>query len=667
MLLLTIYRAIYFLVYRQGRTGQVSKGDVLLSFITGLRFDLTVALYLLLPLVVISLLLLFLFPWRQKIYKGAIQFVRFFLPFIIMVTFLFCVVDFYYFRFFQSHISVLIFGIAMDDTKAVASFIWHGYPVVSIIAGTVIVWWFLYTIVVRKWILHHSVTRFPFSVFSKSILSLFVLFLIFLGIRGTLPLPDSFPLRMDHATISSNTFINSVVLNPVFAFNEACNDLGTESVERDMEKILSDAGFATVPDAFAFFNGRKVNHIELDSLFDTSPENKFLQQHPPNIIFIQMESMSNQLLDFHNRKQLNLLGELESELSSCYVFRNTVPCRNGTIHTLEGLLANTPGGSVAQSTLMRHSFSGGAAFPFVNSGYTCAFITGAKLGWRNIEHFVPAQGFAIVEGEAAIANAIPGTQSNEWGAYDEFLFQRMFDVLQKAGKPLFMYAMTTTNHPRYFLPDTYQPLPVSLTPELRNRRMTDTATLIQNLTTYQYANQCLGSFIKKVKASPFGKNTIIVATGDHNIHDLMNYSDAEMLQMNSVPVIIYMPDAYKPARAPDTRIMASHKDIFPTLYRHSLSGSRYFNLGNDMLQTDPSTDDYFGMFDDDIAFNNNGAYVVSSHLFYRWKDSTRTRLEPVVDQVPPSLDSLAKKANAFIVLENYYLHEENERNKKQLH
>lgn len=663
--ILSLYRVYYFFSFRQGRGTEGLAADVLKSFFAGFRFDMMVALYCCLPLLLLSLITLVVYPRRAMLYKVSAAIVRFYFPFVLLVMVLFCVVDFYYCRFFQSHISVLFFGIVHDDTKAVMKFVLDDYPVFTIVIGSLLCLFLFYKIVVPKFILKNSIRKSPSSLAFKFVTVIILFFLAFLGIRGTFPFPDSFPLRIDDATVSTNSFINSVSLNPVFAFKEAVSDLQEENVERDMGKILAESGFKTVEEAFSYFKKREVKNIELDSLFDKTPYNEFLEKNKPNVIFIQMESMSNHLLDFHNSSTLNLLGALESELPFCYTFRNAMPCQNGTIYSLEGLMLNTPRASISQSILMTHSFSGSCALPFFKAGYNTCFITGAKLGWRNIEQLVPAQNFSTVEGDAAIFKNVPGTEANEWGAYDEFLFERMFQVLSNSKKPSFIFSMTTTNHPRYFLPDSYKPLPVALSNVLRERCTYDTNVLIKNLISYQYANNCLGNFIKRVKASPFGKNTIIVATGDHNIHDLMNYSDAEMLQANSVPIIMYIPDEYKPKWKVNTNVFASHKDIFTTIYNRSLSQSSYIGFGNDLLQpADTSGQFFFSMNNDYTVFNEDGVYILPPKSFYKWKDKKNKLLEPAGKNNSPGLDSLAKMSNAYMVLANYYLQQENERSKK---
>jgi phosphoglycerol transferase MdoB-like AlkP superfamily enzyme len=591
--------------------------------------------------------------------------VKMYMPVVLFVLLLICIIDFYFFRFFQTHISVLIFGIVQDDTIAVAKFLYGNYPVFYIIAGAATSYIIFRKVIVSRFILNTAITRAPASPYLKSSAAILVFSGAFLGIRGTLPTPDSFPLLVDDASVSTNIFINSIPLNPIFAFKQAISDLQEETVERDMDKIVANSGFTSVAAAYSFFKGRHTGNITPDSLFNTTAPADTPALHMPNVVVVQMESMSCHLLDFHNHKTLNLLGALADELPGCYVFKNALPCQDGTNHSLEGLLLNTPRASVSQSVLMTHPFSGANALPFQHAGYNTFFITGAKTGWRNINQFVPPQGFNTLEGDIAVARHVPGTTFNEWGAYDEFMFERMWQVLNNSTRPTFIFGMTTTNHPRYFLPDTYHPLPIQLNPVLRQRRIKDSATLIENLKTYQYANNCLGNFIKKVKASPAGSNTIIIATGDHNIHDLINYSGAELLQANSVPIIMYIPDALKPAQPVNTKRFVSHKDIFTSIIPLALQEAKYFALGNNIFDTNTKSKGFdFAIYCGNIAYNNAGVCMLKEKTFYKWADNNRQLLIPAKQPISKELDSLAKMAKAYMLLSNYYLAEEYKRSRK---
>ncbi|MBK7852984.1 MAG: sulfatase-like hydrolase/transferase [Bacteroidetes bacterium] len=104
----------------------------------------------------------------------------------------------------------------------------------------------------------------------------------------------------------------------------------------------------------------------------------------------------------------------------------------------------------------------------------------------------------------------PKTKECEWGVYDEYLFEHVFNKLKNAaGKPQMIFALTTTNHTPFHLPKRI-PLSRSIHrfhPENPQSRRGDGP---ENLTNLQYSNDCLGCFLDEPKSSPFAENTIVI-------------------------------------------------------------------------------------------------------------------------------------------------------------
>ena len=128
------------------------------------------------------------------------------------------------------------------------------------------------------------------------------------------------------------------------------------------------------------------------------------------------------------------------------------------------------------------------------------------------------------------------------------------------------------------------------------------------LGTLRYANDQLGGFITRVKASPAGLRTIIAATGDHNIPgvDYQNPDDAALAR--AVPFYVYAPPAYRANAVYDRERIGSHKDIMPTLYQLSLSQAPYFQSGCDLLARHPDSGWCFGFNAPYLMLTQAGAY-----------------------------------------------------------
>ncbi|MDR2351452.1 MAG: sulfatase-like hydrolase/transferase, partial [Endomicrobium sp.] len=114
-------------------------------------------------------------------------------------------------------------------------------------------------------------------------------------------------------------------------------------------------------------------------------------------------------------------------------------------------------------------------------------------------NFMPSLGFDNVLGEESLGNSYP---RNQWGVYDENLFEYLFEILSKDNRRQFIYVMTTTNHPPYSLPDNYKVMPIKIPKELE-RNIVNKSLAQKRLAVYQYSNEMLGRFITKIKNSKY--------------------------------------------------------------------------------------------------------------------------------------------------------------------
>jgi len=187
-------------------------------------------------------------------------------------------------------------------------------------------------------------------------------------------------------------------------------------------------------------------------------------------------------------------------------------------------------------------------------------------------------GFDKVYGEKGMNQ---GYYGNEWGIYDEFLFDYLWKTLESDENRKFIYVITTTNHPPYSLPESYEAKP--LTPQAELEQKIIGKDLAQKrFKTYQYANEMLGRFITKIKNSKYADNTIIAVTGDHNFKNVYSYSQEELLTQSEVPFYIYIPESIKPKNF-DASVFGFYLDIMPTLYNLSLSDVSYTAMGQNLF------------------------------------------------------------------------------------
>jgi glucan phosphoethanolaminetransferase (alkaline phosphatase superfamily) len=450
IVMFTIARIVLMLNFGKYQEFKPFLADVFRAYHIGVRYDTVVLTYGLVLPVLISILILILSPRFQFINRFANRFLFFYTLILYFIFFWILIVDFYFYKFFQSHINLLAFGIVKDDTGAVFHSVWTDYPVIRILLGAMV--FFIFLRLTIKKITHLSWEVPIHKLWAKTAIIAMFFLLYGIGMRGSLGI---FPLEKDDAVISANSFINTLTMNGVFSLKDALTDNSNFDIDADAQKTMSKYGFTDPTQAVSSYLGEDIGNISPENaLIDTTTENDFLKQQPLNVVFIMMESMSNYYLDLQS-PTLNVLGTLENMLPDCYLFRNFLSGRNGTIHSLEGLMISSPLTPVSQSKYLGVSFESSVALPFKKNGYETSFVTCAKLGWRNLDKFVARQYFHRTEGSASLLAEVPNAKACEWGVFDEFMFKRIEQLLKSSnGKPQFIFGFSTTNHTPYQLPET---------------------------------------------------------------------------------------------------------------------------------------------------------------------------------------------------------------------
>ena len=425
LVLFQFFRCALFLKFSSTNLWVNHKDDLLKAFFfTGFKFDTVVLLYMLVIPFVFAVISAFI-PEQKRQFHNFNRNVLlklsllFYISSIILLT---C--NYYYYNFFQTNFDILVFGLFDDDTHAVFYSMWTDYPIIKIVLAWLVAAILLFYLI-RKIISTDISHKIPQNHGYNSATILLTIGLFTIGIRGSF---KELPIGKDDATISVNSFINTLTMNGIFSLKEACADYYSYRISPDPSSTLSKYKYANVNEALVDFEQKPT--LE-KSFSDTTQNSDFLKKNPPHVVFCLMESMSNYYLDLHS-SSLNLLGELRNQLNECIVFRNFTSGRNNTIHSLEGLMVNTPLTPLCQSSYINMSLESSVAKPFLDNGYETRFITGGKLGWRNVGKFTATQYFNSVEGSANILNDIPNAGVCEWGAYDEFVFQRVSDLLHKA-------------------------------------------------------------------------------------------------------------------------------------------------------------------------------------------------------------------------------------------
>lgn len=641
---------ISLLSLSEDATSVLSKIHYLLpALYMGFRFDAVCIFFGLTPIFVVYLLGL-LFYGSKKYINFSRRFSVIYSTIMFLLMLFILVVDFFFYQYFRTHIDLMVFGFWEDNTAALMKTFWTDYPIILIFLGVLIFVLIVLLVLRRIMSLRFSVPKFKLQ--SKICIAVLVTGLFFWGARG---FSLGFPIRMMHAELTPDTFINSMIPNGVFAFKTAIQDKRKQEITPDLEKVVKESGFPSIDAAVGYYVNHPVKNNEtslIDALIAETPENPFLKENPPHIVFILMEGFGTHLLSFHDKEKLNLTGELEDVLPDAYFFKNFVSATQGTINSLEAIMINNYfKTAVAQSSFSRDSLTSSVAYVLKQAGYGTNFVSSAMLGWRNLNRFIPNQYFDHLIGAQDLENKYPGAEANDWGCYDEYMFDYIAELLDKnSACPQFIFGLTTTNHTPFKLPTSYLPYPIDITLTHRKTNFDDEIARL-HFTTYQYANDKLGKLIKRIKSSKYGDKTIIAVTGDHAVRGLFNYGDSEMLDQYGVPFLLFVPDKYKPEKNIDMKNFGSHKDIFPTLFNLSLSQVKYLKSGVDLFSDEANNN--FAYHLSGITFSKNGCVnFTSGPTFYTWNNNGK--LAKLNNKANESLQENMNKAKALTACMNFF-------------
>jgi len=583
LLIMSLHRIIFAFYYSRFSELTPYFNDLVQAFILGVRYDAAVLAYM--NTLVSLLFIIFWFINNKKIFLKFIKSLKYYYSiFFGSIVILLCI-DFGFYSYFQNHMNILMFGVFEDDTAALFSTIAENYPVVLVGIGFVLIFVVIYFL--SKFILEKNIAGFYFNnktkIYKKFIFTVSLAAVNVMVCRGSFGL---FPLGVDNAEVSENTFINKVAINGIYTLQAA---IEARSKENNGLDYISKSGYSkdNIAQAFSDYTEVDINSIDKTNpekvLFKTTKYNKVIEQIKPNVVFIVMEAFGTDLMHY-NSQTFNILGDLKQHFEQDTVFYKFIPGNMGTIGSLEAAITNLArlplSKFLCQSKYAYNKYFFSGPMPYKNNNYKTVFMYGGNSGWRNCQSYMPSLGFDTVIGEGSMPKEY---ERNQWGVFDEYLFDYIFKVLDDGDKSKFVYVMTTSNHPPFSLPSKYkQPFPLELTEQLNKDITGDMKLAKMRFATYQYSCQKVAEFLTRLKNSKYADNTIVAITGDHNFWSAFSYPIERKLDEMSVPFYLYIPKKLKPAKI-DMTVVGSHTDILPTLYELSLSRTTYWAMGNNLL------------------------------------------------------------------------------------
>lgn len=532
------YRLAFLAMYR-GHFAAVPPGEVLLSLLTGLRFDAAVlAAYFGVPA-----LAFFLFSplairrhvyWTQFALAAALA----------AAMFVLMSVDLFYYAFVGRRVSFEVVAMA-NDWRPIAVLVWRAYRWPT--AGILLLLAAL--LALAAWAVRGLVRQPYQSVpwWSQAAQSAALLLGLALAARGGIqvkPLSESMAFRSAHLALGH------LALNAVFTATKAFGRghaqytlLPEEEAERATLRLLE------LPDPPALPGYPLWRRVEVPPV-----------PRPRNLVLIVLESFSPQFIGAMGGPP-GITPRFDALAREGLFFPNFYA--NGT-RSLEGIAAlltgypALPNAALIGSSLEQNAMASLSGI-LKRHGYRTVFLHGAYRGSMWFDHFAARHGFDTYIAKEDFPDP-KGMSDSTWGIFDHYALERLHRELEASPKPVFAFFFSLSSHTPYELPGPgFAAFPANM-PESRM------------LNSYHYTDEALGRFFDLARRSSYWKDTVFIVTADHNLGG----SALNRRETMHIPLLILNPA--DPSFAPGINpTLGSQAAVAPTaLHLLGISASHNF-------------------------------------------------------------------------------------------
>ncbi len=564
-LIFFVMRIAFWIVFEPSHN-PLTVHDLLKSFWLGWRFDLRIAVAMLLPL--------FFTGWLPFLNPLRNRYARMFWLTVLSAGFavvaLVYILDFGHYAYLSKRLDFTAMRF-LEDASISAQMVWESYPVVWITLGWVTSVAVVY-VAMKKLADHFARQRYaPSPWWKTAIIGFAAFFLMFVGAYSKL---SQYPLRWSDAAFSKHPFAAQLTYNPVhYIFDTWKNGRITYDVNATRKAYPLIADFL------------EVDHPDAETL-------NYLRQVPakkgigkkPNVVLIIVESFAAYKTSLSGNP-LDPTPNVRKIAEKGWYFRNFFTPSTGTARSVYTTITGMPDvelhGTSSRNPLIVDQHSVMNDF----DGYEKYYFIGGSASWGNIRGILTKNidNLHLYEEED-----YDSPRNDVWGISDLDLFMEANKVLSKETKPFIAIIQTSGDHRPYTIP-----------PPEKSRGFTVIHPGDEKVKRYGFDNEkefnayrlmdhSIGYFTKLAKEAGWDRNTIFAFWGDHGLdgfageHTYKGESTSELgLGSHRVPFVVWSPGLIRDKKVIDT--VVSEVDILPTMA--GLCGEDYNDttMGRDMF------------------------------------------------------------------------------------
>ncbi|MCF5026553.1 LTA synthase family protein [Pseudomonas lurida] len=541
----------------------------------GLRFDLRLAVLLLLPLA----LLAWIPRWNLTTRPALRWLARAYLMVALAVVGLVYIIDFGHYAYLGVRINATVLRY-LQDAQISQQMVWETYPVLWITAcwlAAVALWVWALVCLERLTLDRAPSASGKLSLVAVSIIGVVGVLLALLGRVANLNLENPVPLRWSDAFFSGNAQVAAVGLNPVLFLYDTLkvgqSQFDEAQVREHYPQVAQYLG-VDQPDA---------EQLDFTRTQGVQPY-RLAGERPPNVIFVMLESLGTSAVGAYGNP-LNPTPNLDKLATQSWFFKHFYVPVTGTAKTVWASITGVPD-VTRQETATRNPLIT-RQHTLINAfeGYQKFYMIGGNAGWANINALIrqSIEGVHLFEERHWRSPRV-----DVWGISDLDLFKEGDALLRAVPKaqPFFAYLQTSGNHRPFTIPehnDGFQVSAVTL-----EQAQAAGSRSVEQYNAVRLLDYNIGRLMEIAKAGGYYDNSIFVFFGDHNtrISQIPHMAPAFEqlgLESNNVPLLIHAP-GLQPRVIEEAVGLA---DLLPTVAGMAGVPFRNGTMGRDIQQPAP--------------------------------------------------------------------------------
>ncbi|HUL91184.1 MAG TPA: LTA synthase family protein [Burkholderiales bacterium] len=623
------FRVAFWVAFRETLAG-ASWGDLAKAFYLGSKFDLRLALLLLLPLALLGGIPL-LDPVRRRAARiGWLAYLAAAECAVLLLYF----VDFGHYAWVRVRLNASLVD-HLTPVGVAARVAWETYPILPGVLGLALL------TVAYAWVAERAARRClvppsnPLPKWAKRAAIAVLAALVVAGIWGKW---SRYPLRWSEAYFSSSDAVAALGLNPVLFLTDTAEN---RNLPYDADKVREHYAYTA-----ALLGIKSPDPRQLDFARYVTPPRKPAIKY--NLVVIHLESFAafkagvfGNALD--PTPQFDAIAK--EGLLFTHFFVPEVPTPRSVFEMLTGIPDVNGNTTASRNPLVVNQHT------LVNAleGYEKYYFLGGSATWGNIRglftHNIP--GLHVFEEGDYDAPQVDG-----WGVSDVVLFDKVHQTLRNQRKPFFAFLQTSGNHRPFGIPDEHPGFELA---------KADDAVLAENgfdsLAAYngmRYLDFALGSFFAKAREWPAFRNTVFIMYGDHGNPSTRQTPWQQLLLTGyHVPCVIYAPALVKAGTRID--FTASLPDALPTSL--GLLGVPYLNtgIGRDLLDLGPAGR-HFSLIGLDGVLDDEFYLRVGPGGPFLFRYRSESGAEDVHERYPEKVAELRRLQEALYETSKYLLY-----------